>query len=232
MRPPVTVVTPTFPGREDVLLGRCIPSIQAQEYDGVVDHIVVSDPNPPLVEKLRGMDVPARRPLQVVELNDTWRNDLTDRCTGSFPWRFGGFLAHGQFVGFLGDDDEYLPHCVETHVATMESTGADFTVARVAFYLGGSFQSVIGDPGFACGTIDTTGIMGRQSNLRVANWDIPGWDEDGTTANAGDFRLVRDWRAGGLSGAFIDQVTGNHHDGWMAGASGRPDQLMNGTGWG
>lgn len=222
MRPLVTVVTPTFPGREDVLLGRCIPSIQLQRYDGVVDHIIVTDPNPELVGKLRATDTLPRRPVQVVELNDMWRNDLTDRCTGSFPWRFGAYMAQGAFVGFLGDDDEYLPHCVERHVSTMEASGADFTVAQVAFYVGGSFQSVIGDPGFACGSLDTTGIMCRQDSLRVANWDIPGWDEDATTANAGDYRLVRDWRAAGLSGAFIDQVTGNHHDGWMAGLSGQP----------
>lgn len=199
-----------MPGREDVLLGRCIPSVRRQDYAGPVDHVIVSDRNPGLRDAVEAF------PVTFVEVNDTWRSPLTARCTGSWPWRFGSRLAHGEFVAFLGDDDEFLPHHLTRHVDELEAGGADFSVSRVAFYLRGAFQRNIGDASFAHGLMDTTGIVCRRHCLAVACWDIPGMEESAPLADAGDFRMVRDWQAGGLRGAFVDEVTGNHHDGWMA----------------
>lgn len=219
MRPPVTVVTPTMPSREGVLVSRCIPSVQRQKYDGVIDHIIVSDRNPGIGERIAGaVTTTPLRPVQVVEINDTWVNDLTRRCTGNFPWRHGCFMAHGDFVGFLGDDDEYLEHHVATAVDRMEETGAVFTVAQVAFYGHGTYALTIGDGSFELGHLDATGVVCRREALRTANWDIAPLSEK--HANAGDYRMVRDWLRGGLAGSFIAMTTANHHDGWLVGASG------------
>jgi hypothetical protein len=212
-RPSVTIVTPTTPKRERELMDRCIASVLAQQYDGVIDHVIVSDRNPGLDALVRDvLHLPFRwqkttRPLQVIEINDTWANPTTLASVGAVPWQIGSLLAHGDYVGFLGDDDEYLPHHVETHVSTMERTGADFTVSETRFFVRGEPKQVIGGA-FAHGRLDATGIMCRREALRTANWLANGED-------AADWRLVRDWLAGGLKGALIPEVTGNHHDGWM-----------------
>ena len=58
--------------------------------------------------------------------------------------------------------------------------------------------------------------MCSKEALRVGTWD----------PNAGiaavDWKMVNDWRAAGLVGAFIDKVTGIHHDGWLTGKTGQP----------
>jgi hypothetical protein len=213
-RPHVTIVTPTRPGRETELYERCMQSIADQRYDGSIDHIIVSDRNPKvhqIAESARlDFESHSRDPYhaQVVEINNTWANMTTIKSVGAIPWYIGSMLAHGVYVGFLGDDDEYLPHHVETHVSTMERTEADFSVSATRFFVRGEPKQVIGGDQFAHGHLDATGIMCRREALRTANWTANGED-------AADWRLVRDWLAGGLKGELIPEVTSNHHDGWM-----------------
>lgn len=218
MRAPVTIVTPTMPAREDILLNRCIPSVQNQQYDGIIEHVIVSDRNPGLDRRIHkhlfsNDGFYRARPVTVVEINDTWRNDLTMRCRGNAPWRHGSLMAHGDFVGFLGDDDEYLEEHVLLGVTTMETEQTDFTVSQVAFYGHGTYAITIGDGSFALGHLDATGLMCRRENLRVSNWEIAPLSEP--HANAGDWRMVRDWVAAGLKGSFVPATTAKHHDGWL-----------------
>jgi hypothetical protein len=222
-RPPVTIVTPTRPGRENLLIDRCMASVIAQDYDGMIDHVIVTDRAPRLIDEVARRTFKARvavpgaepiggvftgRPVQVVEINDTWLNEITKRSVGAIPWYVGSLLAHGEFVGFLGDDDEYLPHHVATHVDAMERHAAPWSVSQVEFYVRGLPRQVIGDDSWELGHLDATGIMCRREALRFANWTANGED-------AADWRLVRDWRKAGMEGVFIPEVTGNHHDGWM-----------------
>ena len=208
----ISIVTPTFPGREELLLERCIPSVQAQTCD--VEHIVVSDRNAYLHVAMRD-EFPY---VKFIEINETWRNPFSESCTGAFPWSIGSILAMGEVIGFLGDDDEYMPHHVERHLQTMEETGADFTVSEVQFQVDGVPKFVVGDDSFQLGHLDSDGIMCKVHCLKSANWSIS--DVDG---NAADYRLVRDWLSAGLKGALVPGgPTAIHHDGWLAGKSGRP----------
>lgn len=209
-RPHVTIVTPTRPGRETELVERAVASVQTQEYDGLIDHVIVSDQNPRLAWALDASARAAKdtRHIQWLEINDTWANPTTVKSVGAIPWYVGSLLAHGEYVGFLGDDDEYLPHHVETHVSTMERTGAHFSVSATRFFVRGEPKQVIGGDLFAHGHLDATGIMCRREALRTATWTATGED-------AADWRLVRGWLAGGLRGELIPEITGNHHDGWM-----------------
>jgi hypothetical protein len=194
--------------------------VQDLDYDGVVDHIIVSDYNPGLETRIRRhlfdngrSHYPAMRPVTVVEINDAWKTDLALRCRGNPPWRHGSFMAHGDYVGFLGDDDEYLKDHVELAVSTMERDETDFTISQVAFYGHGTYAITVGDPSFAHGHLDANGIMCRRQNLRISNWETASLNEQ--HPNAGDWRMVRDWVVAGLSGSFIPQVTAKHHDGWL-----------------
>lgn len=208
----VSIVTPTMPGRERLLLDRCMPSVAMLAWPAV-EHVIVSDPNPALHEEIVGFREVARGSngatvlTRFVELNDTWRDGVRERSVGAVPWQIGSLLAQGELVGFLGDDDELLPDHVTRHAAALAD--ADFSVSPIEFRVGGEHRRVIGDA-FAHGHLDATGIMCRREALRAANWTATGED-------AADWRLVHDWMRAGLRGALLGgEPTGIHHDGWMA----------------
>lgn len=214
--PLVSVVTPTFPGRERVLLDRCMPSVYGQDWPGVVEHVIVSDENPVLRRALRALD-DGHRPVRFVEINNTWkRPDRGIIANGAVPWMIGSRLALGEFMSFLGDDDELLPHHISTHVQAMRAAQATWSLSQVEFRAGNRFHSVIGDESYAEAHLDATGIMCWKGALTVATWD------PAAGIAAVDWKLVNDWRMHGLHGAFISQVTGIHHDGWLIGMTGKP----------
>jgi glycosyltransferase involved in cell wall biosynthesis len=199
-----SIVTPTIPGREHLLLDRCARSVRAQTWPEV-EHVIVSDRNPGLAEKVAGLPG-----VRFVEINESWR-DGRERSTGAYPWQIGSLLALGEYVGFLGDDDELLPDHVERHVAALVETGADFTISPVQFRIGGDDLFIIGDATFAHGHLDSDGIMCRAAALRTATW------RPDYAKNAADAQLVQDWLVAGLRGHFIGgEPTAIHHDGWAA----------------
>lgn len=215
--PLVTIATPTFPGRESELINRCIPSVAALDWPNI-EHVIVSDRNPALAEKLYGQKPMPGYALRFVEIGENWRTPVTEQCVGGIPWMLCSYLAMGEFVGFLGDDDELYPDHVNVHVNAMRAADAHWSLSQVDFWVGGQPWTVIGDESYELGHLDTTGIMCHKDALSIARWD------PFRGQNATDWQMVSDWRAAGLIGTFIDRVTGIHHDGWAAGKTGRPDR--------
>jgi hypothetical protein len=177
-----------------------MPSVLALQWPEV-EHIVVSDPNPDLRAALHGSKV------RFVEINDTWRDGVKDLSTGAVPWFVGSLMALGEYVGFVGDDDELLPDHADRHVAALQDH--DFSISPIQFRVAGEDCMVIGDA-LEHGRLDATGIMCRREALRVANWTATGED-------AADWRLVHDWIRAGLKGVLLHgEPTGIHNDGWLA----------------
>lgn len=199
MKPLCSVITPSRRGGDG--LERCILSVANQTYPNV-EHIVVGD--------LGAID-PGDWDCDVrfFELNDLWRTPTTTKSTGSWPWFIGTQFAKGEFITFLGDDDEYLPRHVEAHVEALEESGADYSLSKVAFHVSGEFVMNVGDGTVRITHLDSDGIMGRRENFRRANWLANGSD-------SGDFDLVFRWHSAGMSGVFVDEVTAIHNDGWLA----------------
>lgn len=215
----VSIVVPTFPGREELLLERCLPSIRAQTWNPL-QVVVVSDRNPELEERISVTmtNIPGYPYyLTFVEINESWRNPTTEASIGAVPWYVGSLLALGEFIGFCGDDDELLPDHVDRHVNAMQVADAHFSVSQIEFRAGGVPQFNVGDA-FEHGHLDATGIMCHKDALQVANWTANG-------ENAADWRLVRDWVKAGLRGTILSAPhTGIHHDGWLVGKTGRPNR--------
>jgi hypothetical protein len=219
----VSIVTPTFPGRENELF-RCINSVEALDWPNV-EHIILSDRNSWLQENYGGAwtgdwydHSAGRRRIRFAEINETWRNPTTEASIGAIPWYVGSLMALGEFVGFLGDDDELLPDHAARHIEAMRQNDAMFSISQIEFRAGGEHQFIIGNDSFQHGHLDATGIMCHVSALSVCTWIANG-------ENAADWRLVRDWLAAGLKGVYVgDGPTGVHNDGWVTGKTGRPDR--------
>lgn len=209
----VSIVVPTFPGREELLVERCLPSIENQTWPSV-QIVIVSDRNPRITGDVEHW---TRAGATLVQINESWRNSVTEASIGAVPWYVGSLLALGEFVGFCGDDDELLPDHAERHIAAMREADAHFSVSQIEFRAGGVPQFNVGDA-FQHGRLDATGIMCHKDALQVANWTANG-------ENAADWRLVRDWVNAGLHGTILPAPhTGIHHDGWLVGKTGRPDR--------
>jgi cellulose synthase/poly-beta-1,6-N-acetylglucosamine synthase-like glycosyltransferase len=209
----VSIVIPTLTER-DRLVERAIRSVVSQDFADPIEIVLVADVGSEAFirwgTRTNLVAVEPWRSLRAVEINGTWRDGVREKSVGAVPWMVGSLLAHGSIIGFLGDDDEFHPEHVRRHVEVLMAGEADFTLSPVRFCVGGVERFVIGDGSFQHGHLDSDGIMCHARCLNVATWTANGED-------AADFRLVRDWRAGGLVGQFIGgPPTATHHDGWAA----------------
>lgn len=225
--PLVSIATPTIPGREKQL-ARCMGRVLDLDWPNV-EHVIVSDRRSSRSDiyqmwaDLFADRVSQRdhdRVLTNVQINESWRNPMSEKSIACVPWGTAALLSMGEYVGFCGDDDELLPDHVTRHIEAMERDGLDFTVSVVEFRRDGVRAFDVGES-FDHGAMDATGIMCRASALRVANWSVV-TDGSGFEA-AGDYRLVRDWRVAGLKGGTLPlPATCMHNDGWLAGLTGQP----------
>lgn len=205
----VTVITPAH-DRPKELFSRCIPSVQAQTYRPV-EHLIVLDCPTPELQTQRWMagERQGDYSRRFVEINDTGHNPVADKSGGAYGWRVGTHLARGDYIAFLGDDDEYLPNHLAAHIDALESTTADFSISVVQFYLRGEHKFDVGDGQLAKGHLDSDNIVARRHCFQRNNWNANGSIEP-------DFDLVWGWYQAGLKGTFVDEVTARHHDGWLA----------------
>lgn len=201
MTPPLySVITGCHPRRYQTTLPRAMASVQAQTERGWEHILVVNHGQNPELPGYWFASPP----------NPGWSDQ------GAWNFCHGAWHARGRYVTWLGDDDELLPHHLATHREALEASGAGFSLSQVEFRLGGETQFVVGDDSWRLAHLDTTGLVCRREMLELGNWrDTGEWNAD--------WDLVDQWRRGGAQGVFIPQVTGIHHDGWLARQSGLPD---------
>lgn len=197
-QPLVSIVTPTWQ-RYEFLLGRCMPSVQAQTY-GNVEHIIVSDgPDPELAERIarvtawRGDSV---RFEQLPEHDPAIRWGLHARLRGID-------LAKGDYIAYLDDDNSFRPEHVARLAAALEaSPGAGFAYSRMQVN-GRGPAYVIGTDPPVCGLIDTSQIMHRRALAAP-------WRDDGSQETI-DWDLVSRWMAAGTRWVLDDAVTADYY---------------------
>jgi len=186
-RPSVTVVTPTWK-RRGLLTRRCIPSVQAQEYDGPVDHVIISDgPD----ENLAGVEGIKFLPEHIPEQN----RGLTAR-------RHGTTLATGELIAYIDDDNAWRPHHLDKVVGALVRAGSDFAYSRAMCHDSGVSWSIgQSPPGF--GQIDTSLIVHRRELLEVATWE--------PSLGPADWDLVSRWVRMGASWGYAPDVTMDYY---------------------
>jgi glycosyltransferase involved in cell wall biosynthesis len=190
--PIVSVITAVY-NRADVLR-RCIASVAAQDYPHV-EHIVVDGGSTDgTVDVIRAHE----RTL------GAWIS-APDR--GVFDaWNKGVALARGEWIAFLGADDQYRPDAVRRYVETAAAhPAAEYISSRVELVYPSGAGRLIGRPWnwreFSCymcvahvGSFHRASLFGR-----LGSYDI-------------GYRIVGDYelllRAGaGLQAAFLNAVT-------------------------
>lgn len=171
--PLVSVITPTWQ-RHELLLGRCIPSVQAQGYPGV-EHLVISDgPDPVLAAKLSQPWLDGWK--------DLWYRELAGHDPGPHYGHhcraYGLEIARGDYITYCDDDDSLRrDHVYRLAAALDENPDAGFAVSRMVSH-GPHGESVIGRGGLAAGNVGTPMIMHRRELAQVATWDHAGQFED------------------------------------------------------
>jgi glycosyltransferase involved in cell wall biosynthesis len=157
--PLVTAVTPTWQ-RHELLLGRAVPSVAAQDYPAL-EHVVVSDgPDPVLREKLDG--------LPGVRFEELPEHDPAARW-GHWARLHGADVAKGEYITYLDDDDSLGPNHAPVLAAALDAwPEAGFAYGRVIMHTEGTWCRIGTDPpGY--GQI-TVMLMHRRELLGVATW--------------------------------------------------------------
>lgn len=163
--PLVSVITPTW-HRADLLLNRCIPSVQAQTYPAI-EHLIVSDgPDAWLTEKLS--------PFNWVK-NSSQRSqyyfELPERDPAPHWGHFGRLhgleYAAGTLITYCDDDDALRPeHVALLAAALAEHPEAGFACSRMLSHGANEGITEIGHGPPSCGNIGTPMIMHRAEILK------------------------------------------------------------------
>ncbi len=200
MLPAVTIVTATW-GRPKTIIERAIPSLRGQDYPGPVEHLVITDGfDRHLNNILDGAGYNAYNPQRrLVWLGKNWSApEVVHGGVGVIPRMIGSWMAAGDYVGYLDDDNEYLPHHISTLVAALEDSGAGFATSR--WKDGGPGGPPAGDTPPGRGRTDTNGIMHRASIVPKGTWEHhDGYENDGA--------LTERWLAAGISHVFVPEPT-------------------------
>jgi glycosyltransferase involved in cell wall biosynthesis len=166
----VSVITPTW-RRNKLLMSRCIPSVQAQDY-GRVQHVVFSDgPDEQLMRLLRAFEW--KHPLVYAEFPE--RDPLAE--FGSRPRKAALAQAAGEYITYCDDDDSLRPeHCRLMAEALNADPDAGFAVSRMVSHH--AHPVIVGWGPLALGNVGSPMIMHRRSILEHGTWGPDSWTED------------------------------------------------------
>lgn len=191
MNPLVSIITATH-GRPGVLIERCIPSVWSQTYQPIEHLIVVDGPDQPLAWRLErlGYRTEPGHGRRLVELGRNWGT------VGNAARAAGAWLAAGDWIGYLDDDNQYLPERVEAMIAEAERSGADLVCTAWRMPDG----AVWGWTPPGTNRTDASSFLHRRELLNTAAWD-PG------CGYAADGALVDRWIAAGVRWSFLQEPT-------------------------
>ncbi len=113
-RPLISVPIATYNAAE-LLVDRAIASVRAQTYDRWEIVVVGDGCTDETADRLEGLDDPRIRfvnlPCRTVYPDDPYERW---QVSGAAPWNRAVELSRGEWIAPLDDDDEFLPHHMET----------------------------------------------------------------------------------------------------------------------
>jgi glycosyltransferase involved in cell wall biosynthesis len=201
--PVVTVVTPTW-DRHYLLLDRCVPSVQAQDYPNV-EHVIVSDgPDSNLRDHFR-LNAPPNTYYWELPAHDPAEH------WGHHARLLGIKRSQGKYITYCDDDDALRPlHCALMAVALEAAPEAGFAVSRMVSH-GGAHKRVYGWGALARGNLGTPMIMHRREILEHGTWGPASFTED--------FDLVERWLDAGVTYVNVNTETSDVYPSLFQGSS-------------
>jgi glycosyltransferase involved in cell wall biosynthesis len=193
--PRVSVITPTWQ-RHDLLVKRCIPSVQAQTYQNI-EHLVVSDgPDPGLRDTVHRARTTAGHPLWYFELPE---HDLAEHW-GTEARLHGLEYVSSDLIAYCDDDDSLRPeHCELLAEALRENPEAGWASSVMASHHPSGAVTEIGHGPPSIGNIGTPMIMHRRELLKHGTWGWPSMFED--------WEFVNQWNHANIGHVKVDEVT-------------------------
>jgi glycosyltransferase involved in cell wall biosynthesis len=198
----VTMITATW-GRPKTILKHAIPSIQRQDYPEI-EHLIIPDGYDPVLNEVLANAgySPGGYRKRLVWLGRNWTGFSGDGGIGAIPRLVGSYLAAGEYIGYLDDDNDLTPDHVSKLVHILENQGKDIALSPWEDW-----------PDASSHIADTNTFLHRAAVLKRGSWGLDGY--------TGDSRLVNRWIDNGASWGYHDDrtVTLNRHNG----GKGAPD---------
>lgn len=196
-KPLVSVITPTW-NRHELLLNRCIPSVQAQAYPKV-EHVIVSDgPDPVLAQKMTELASGSAfyHPVQYLQLSER----PEDRHWGHRARLAAIAKSSGDLICYIDDDDALRPDHVRLLAALFDDPVTGWAYSVMASHSNSGAWTEIGhmDPPSA-GQIGTPMLMHRRETLEHGTW--------GPASSVEDWQLVERWMNAGVPYGRVREVT-------------------------
>ncbi len=132
-RPLVTVITSVYNGKS--CIAGCLESVLHQDYQNI-EHIVIDGGSTDgTVDILRQYD----------DRIALWRSEADDGIY--YAWNKALAEARGEWICFLGADDEFLPQAVSTYMAlAAENPSAEYLGSKVKVVHPSGYERVFGCP--------------------------------------------------------------------------------------
>jgi glycosyltransferase involved in cell wall biosynthesis len=180
----VSVITPTI-GRES--LQKTIESVKRQTYPNV-EHIIIAD----------GVDVEG-----AIKLGRQWGAFNKQEWFDSTVARIAGILhASGDYICYLDDDDEYLPHHIETLVKAIEDNAVDFAWGKMDRTFTSGRKDIVGDGHIDCGFVSTGMILHKVECFQKVMWN-----PRRSSGYIDDHHFYKDLAEAGYTYKFVDEIT-------------------------
>jgi glycosyltransferase involved in cell wall biosynthesis len=186
----VTVITAVYNGAAH--LRRCLESVQAQDYPDI-EHVVMDGGS-----QDGSVDILRQQGGRIV-----WKSEPDAGIYDA--WNKAIALATGEWIGFIGCDDQYLPGAIAAYMHALAGTDLDYMSSRVRLVSASGRARIIGEP-WAWPRFQVfmnTAHVGSMHRQRL-------FERYGTYDTS--FRMVGDYelllRAGAnLRASFIERVT-------------------------
>jgi hypothetical protein len=198
----------------------CIEQVRAQTYRPL-EHCIVSDgPDPELARLMQNEHInemeaelfrgrhktrkePSGVPIKFVELGRNWSSFLTLSFSAA-PFQVAQWLASGDMLMWLSDDQLITPDHVEKLVALMEEKRADFVYPVHGYWAAGDRRKTLRIAGYD---------PPREGQISHALYRVELLDYMGFTTHVGcgtDWHQIQAWMAAGARWAMLPERTFAH----------------------
>lgn len=199
-KPLVSAITGTYARHSEIL--RTIENLREQTYRPL-EHCIVSDGPDPVLRALIADLPPSDVPIKFVETGRQWSHFLAASIS-AVPFQVAQWLASGDCLMWLSDDEYMDSDHVESLVTLLEETDSDFVYPLVEVWFAPGIrlaQMIVGSDPPALGSI--THALYRAELL----------DHRGFMTHVGsgtDWDQVSHWIAAGARWAMLPRVTLSH----------------------